>query len=269
MVTKSIGIKVLILPLSLALVVIISILFIKPAFQSMNTNRKTLAENKEKLAALKTQTQKLDSIKSGFDSLEDKKIVFVALPENEDLENYMNELYQRASRSGILVSSFSVSQGASQETEAYSCSAQAIAQSAEPETTAAAPEISGSSPASAPTSCVKVAPVQISVEGSWEQLLSFYKYLTDSNRIANMNQVAIAPGSQTSAEGSVSDILKSEITLKLYYKTKSETGDKTTIDALIQGDGFNQSAFKKLKEIVYAPYEEPVVSDTGERNIFK
>ena len=269
MISKSIGIKVLILPLSLALVVMISVLFIKPSLQSMNTNRKTLAENKEKLAALKAQTQKLDSLKSNFESLEDRKTVFVALPENEDLEDYMGELYQRASRSGVLVSNFSLSQGASEGSQAYSCGAQTDAQIAEAGAIAPAPGAGSVSSAPASNSCVKITPVKISIGGSWEQLLSFYGYLTDSNRIANITQVAITPRSQTSAEGSESSILESEITLNLYYKTKSGTGDKTTIDALAQGGGFNQNAFKKLKEIVYAPYEEPVVSDTGERNIFK
>lgn len=42
-----------------------------------------------------------------------------------------------------------------------------------------------------------------------------------------------------------------------------------TVGALAGGAGFNQNILKKLEEIVYAPYVEPVVTETGERNFFK
>jgi len=43
---SSLGVKVLILPLSLAMVVVILIIFAKPAFDSMKANRKALAARK-------------------------------------------------------------------------------------------------------------------------------------------------------------------------------------------------------------------------------
>lgn len=287
MVIKSIGIKVLILPLSLALVVMISIVFIKPALVKMNANRKTLAQNEEKLTALQAQTQKMDSLKRAFDALEEKKLVAVALPEDESIEDYLSELYQRASRSGVLVTNFSVSEDSSGNSErAYSCSAVAVAAAQSPVASAGAsstqtPAMSGNSLAADGTgsagvspavpACADISSVQISVEGNWEQLLSFFKYLADSNRIANMEAIEISSRGQSNQqdEAASTDLLSSKITLAIHSKEKKKVSDMNSVNALVAGAGFNQGVLNKLKEIVYAPYEAPLVPETGERNIFK
>ena len=41
------------------------------------------------------------------------------------------------------------------------------------------------------------------------------------------------------------------------------------VGAIAGGAGFNQGILKKIKEVVYVPYVEAVVSETGERNFFK
>jgi Tfp pilus assembly protein PilO len=279
MAIKLIGLKVLILPLSLALVVMISILFIKPAFEDMNTNRKAVAQNKEKLAALEAQTRKLDELKKTFESLEEKKIVEAALPAGKNAEDYLSELYQRASRSGVLVGSFTVAESSSSGASSYVCGALAAVPGASPDASSlaeGAPDenISGSDSASSAVSslaasCAQGSTVQILAEGTWDQLLSFYKYLADSNRIANVSQISISPKSQAPVEGSGSDLLASQISLDVFYKPKSAASNAATVGTLAGGSGFNQGILKKLKEIVYAPYQEPAVSETGERNFFK
>ncbi|KKT72402.1 MAG: hypothetical protein UW66_C0004G0015 [Candidatus Moranbacteria bacterium GW2011_GWF1_44_4] len=123
---SSLGVKVLILPLSLAMVVVILIIFAKPAFDSMKANRKALADSQKKLSDLQSQTRKLSELKEAFETFEEKKIIAAALPENESPEDYLNELYQRASRSGVLISSFTAAtkKGSSGEL-AYICGADA------------------------------------------------------------------------------------------------------------------------------------------------
>ena len=46
-------------------------------------------------------------------SMKDKNLISVALPENVDVEDYLNEFYQRAARSGVLVNDFSISSASS------------------------------------------------------------------------------------------------------------------------------------------------------------
>lgn len=275
MIIKSIGLKVFILPLSLALVVMISVIFIKPVLEDMNSNRKALAEKKERLAALKEQTRKLNELKSAFESLEERRIVAVALPEGENAEDYLNELYQRASRSGILVSSFSVSKKNSAGS-VYICNGLAEASQVLPvaslEAGAGGESLENSSDVSvgAPNSvsCVQSSTAQISVKGTWDQLLNFYKYLADSNRITNLSEVSINAKRQTIDENPT-DLLASQITLNIFYKVKNGTGNMATIKALTEGVGLNKTVLKKLEEIIYTPYEAPVVTETGERNFFK
>ncbi|MDD5489558.1 MAG: hypothetical protein PHP25_02685 [Candidatus Moranbacteria bacterium] len=272
MAIKSIGLKVLILPLSLALAVGISIIFIKPAFERMNTSRKALADGKEKLMALQAQSQKLNEMKKTFDSLEEKNIVEIALPDEKSAEDYLSELYQRASRSGVLVDAFNVAEN-SPGTSTYVCGGLAAVPETSSDASSPATENGSGFAASAvlPASaaCVQGLAVKISTEGTWDQLLSFYKYLADSNRIANVSEVSIAPKNQASAEGSSSDLLGSQISLNIFYKPKSLTSDMATIGTIASGAGINQGILKKLEEVVYAPYVEPVVSETGERNFFK
>ena len=58
MVKKSIGLKVLIFPLTLAIVVMIAIFFVKPVFSEMMANRILLETDREELAKLQEQSQK-------------------------------------------------------------------------------------------------------------------------------------------------------------------------------------------------------------------
>ncbi|HBB36661.1 MAG: hypothetical protein UX02_C0001G0026 [Candidatus Moranbacteria bacterium GW2011_GWC1_45_18] len=274
---SSLGVKVLILPLSLAMVVVILIIFAKPAFDSMKANRKALADSQKKLSDLQSQTRKLSELKEAFETFEEKKIIAAALPENESPEDYLNELYQRASRSGVLISSFTAAtkKGSSGEL-AYICGADAAssgsttgAASAGASAGLANPSASGSGAESAASACVQFSSIDISVEGNWEQLLNFYKYLADSNRVANVAQISISPQGQSTSEGSSSDLLNSTITLDVFYRSKIKTSSPEAVKILASGSGFNQGLIKKIKEVVYAPYEEPVVSETGERNFFK
>jgi hypothetical protein len=105
--------------------------------------------------------------------------------------------------------------------------------------------------------------------------LNFYKYLADSNRIANLSKVSISSKIQASSggegsQGSSSDLLSSQIGLVIYYKPKSKTINQTIAKELASGkSGLDQTVLKKLEEIVYLPYVEPAVSETGERNFFK
>ncbi len=277
-VTKSVGLKVLILPLVLALVVMISIFFIKPAFEEMNANRKALAEGKEKLADLQAQTQKLDSLQDEFESLQDKDILTAALPAEKNVENYLGELYQRASRSGISLSSFTSAEKTNAAGASYVCGSVLDASAVSPDVSSESGTAAGAlsednsvTPVVAPPSasaCVRGLTVQISAIGTWEQFLSFYKYLADSNRIANISEVSIT-SQKGSSEKSAVDLLGSQISLDIYYKPKSGTSSASTIAALSSGAGFDRNVLKKLEEVVYAPYEEPVVSEAGERNFFK
>lgn len=191
-------------------------------------------------------------------------------------------------KSGVLVENFAVSEGTAQSNSTYVCGSSAVVSdnssadvsetslAASPSsggsgtendlsTTSLTPPVSSVSP-----SCVQSLGVQISFKGSWDQFLNFYKYLAESNRVANLLQVSISSSrNQISSEGSESDLLTGQISLAVYYKTKSTVSNQLVVKELASGTGFNQAVLKKLEEIVYSPYVEPAVSETGERNFFK
>ena len=294
MIKKTIGLKVLILPLTLALAVTMSVFFVKPAFEDMNLTRKKLLEKKEELATLQLQEQKLTELNRAFESLakEKKDLAITALPEEENTEDYLSELYQRALKTGVLMSDFTVSEKTTQSNATYICGSSAAASDNSSATVSEASSgisspggpgvgsgvsaMSATQPISSASSfCVQGLDVQISVQGTWDQFLNFYKYLADSNRIANLSKVSISSKIQASSggegsQGSSSDLLSSQIGLVIYYKPKSKTSNQTIAKELVSGkSGLDQAVLKKLEEIVYLPYVEPAVSETGERNFFK
>ena len=289
MIKKSIGLKVFIFPLFLALTVLISVFFIKPAFESMNRIRKTLIEKRKELAVLQAQEQKLSELKKSFESLgkENKDLVMVALPEGENIEDYLDELYQKALKSGVLVSNFAVSEDIAGADSTYTCGFPTIASeglspvTSETSSAASSKEsggesnlspMSSTSPVSlASPSCVRSLGVQISIQGNWDQFLSFYRYLADSNRIANLSQVSISSKNQTSPEGLGGDLLAGQIGLTIYYKPKGTAANQLVIEKLANspGTGLKQTVLERLEKVIYSPYVEPAVPETGERNFFK
>lgn len=278
MIKKIVGFKVLVLPLSLALAVMLVVLFIKPVFSDMIAARKAVEENRRQLAGLQDQNAKLLALKSKWETMdEDRKQVQNALPEGQDIDNYMDELYGRVTRSGIFLEKFDV-QKSSLSSQASICGEEAAGASAEiaPQTgvnTAASSDNTAfSGTATLPNvsrPCVNATDVRISASGNWEQLLNLLNYLGDTNRIANLKILNISLAGAGQQEGESSDVLSLEMTLQIFDKAKGGVSDIGTINTLASQGTFSEEIISKLKNVVYSVYEEPSVSETGERNLFK
>jgi Tfp pilus assembly protein PilO len=276
MIKKTIGIKVLIFPLSVGFLIVFAILFIRPAFSDMMAARKSAKDGSQQLADLESRNAKLVAFKAKWESMEEKKIIEGALPGDQGVDDYMSELYSRVSRSGMLLNNFATQD--SSYNSPYVCSvgvgtaAGGAAQSASGISPAVASPpsavLSGTAP-SAPALCANALDVTMSLNGTWEQLLSFLKYLGDTNRIANVKSVVVASGVGGQQGESNPDLLKVDLLVQVFYKPKSEASNLGTISSLTSGEGFDESVLEKIKGIVFTAYEEPSVSETGERNIFK
>lgn len=276
MIKKTIGIKVLVFPLSVGFLIIFAILFIKPVYSDMMTARKSVETNRQQLANLQNQNTKLTDLKTRWDSMEEKKMIQGALPEDQSIDDYMSELYSRVSRSGMLLKDFAT-QESSLVSSPYVCGVgggTAAGATVLPAggTPATAEGLSDTAAAGMPlvsATCANALGVSISLNGTWEQLLGFLKYLGDTNRIANVKSVAVASNVSGQQAESNPDLLKADVVVQVYYKSKSEASNIGTISSLTSGRGFNESVLEKIKNIVFSTYEEPGVSETSERNIFK
>lgn len=275
MVHSSIKFKVFILPLSLAIAVLIVVLVVKPSFDNLGIARQNLAEKQDQLEKLKQQNQKLQQLKTSWDAMaEEKNLVNAAVPADKNVDAYISELTAKAARSGVLLSDIKMSQTSASSTPAYVCgagsvgattgdgsSSSAASSSYQPGATSSA---SGTLlPASAGGNCLTAIPVSLSFKGSWEQFLDFSKYLQEMSRLSNVTEISIAPDIQGS------DLLSVNLTAGIFHKTKESAGNQTAASLLASQAGFNKTAIENLKQIVYAPYEVPVVSPLGERNLFK
>jgi len=276
MINQLIRLRILILPISLVLTVVAIVFFIKPAFSDMNETKKMLSEKQSQLDELNGQSQKLEGLKSSWESLGDEKtLVENALPDAENIDIYISELTSKANRSGILLSGIALAKGStSAVSPLYVCGAvadgsPALAPSSAPAETAAGttPSIS-SNPANLPISCLKTINVSMTAKGTWEQLLDFFKYLEDMNRISNISETTISVENQVQDQ-TTSDLLAFSVSVNAFFKEGKQTGNAVLAASVANQGQLNQKAIEKLKEVIYAPYAAPLVSPAGERNIFK
>lgn len=275
MINQLIRLKILVLPISLVLTVVAIVFFIKPAFSEMNETKKMLSEKQSQLDGLNGQSQKLKGLRSNWESLGDEKtLVETALPETENIDIYISELTSKASRSGILLSGITLAKGTvGAESPLYVCGAVGdgsliLAPSSAPaETVAGIPNISSNS-ASLSINCLKTINVSMTAKGTWEQLLDFFKYLEDMNRISNIGETAISVENQAQDQAT-SDLLSFSVSVNAFFKEGKQTGDAMFAAGMANQGQLNQKAIEKLKTTIYAPYDAPAVSPSGQRNIFK
>lgn len=272
--------KILILPISLVLVVVGIVFFIKPSFSDMSATKTILSQKQLQLEGLNGQSQNLKKLASDWGSLgEEKTLVEAALPSEENIDVYISELTSKASRSGILLSDVKVEKTSSgSETSgssSYVCgeiaegSLAPISNSAPAETAAGTEGLGNVSSSSG--GCLKMVKVSITAKGTWEQLLDFFKYLEDMNRISNIDDVDISVNNNQGQgqEQATSDLLSISVSVSAFFKEAKQTGASKLAAGPAGQIQLNQKAIEKLKEVIYSPYSAPPVSPSGERNIFK
>lgn len=281
MVNTSMRLKILILPLSLAAAVIVTIFYINPSYSDMNTAKKTLSEKQTQLDTLKQQSQKLEKMKAQWDALnEEKTLVQTALPEAEDVDVYISEVTNKATRSGVLLTDIRLDKTASAaESAPFVCSAASADAAASSSggvlasPTAATPAGNGSgtlssSPANLSDDCLNTYKISMTAKGTWDQLLGFFKYLEDMNRISNIGEATISTENQSQGQPS-SDLLSVNVSMNAYFKEKNQDVSPAFVASFVNQDQLNQKALEKLKAAIYSPYAAPEVSPAGQRNIFK
>jgi len=280
MINQLIRLKILILPISLALVVVVLIFFIKPTFSDMNVVKESLSQKQLQLDGLNSQSQNLKKLASDWSVLgEEKTLVETALPETENVDTYVSELTSKASRSGILLLNVRTEEKSSGMESAggvsYVCGENTegdLAPVSTAETTMMAEGDLAGTPVSSSTSpsrgCLNMIKVSITAKGTWEQLLDFFKYLQEMNRISNIENVDISVDSQ-GQEQAASDLLYIVVSVSSFFKEKKQSGSFSLASEQLGQIQLNQKAIEKLQKVIYSPYSAPSVSPSGERNIFK
>jgi Tfp pilus assembly protein PilO len=283
MVNKLVGLKVLILPLSSAAVIMIAVLFIKPAYSDVSALKKSIAEDKKQLEQIQAQNVKMKEIENSLSSMEEKPMVMAALPEQEETEKYLAEFYGRVSRSGVLLKSFSLT-GESVESLS-SCGtdtgASLLSSGTESSSTAENGGVAstgnvavvsqslGATTLINQISCPKTIGIDVTVSGSWDQVMNFLKYIEDTSRIANITKTDINSG-QAGSNPESSDILNAKVSLEIFSKPKSENASIAQVDVLTSGDGLNKNILKKIEGVIYGSFDYNYDEEkTAGKNIFK
>ncbi|OGI25243.1 MAG: hypothetical protein A3J76_05340 [Candidatus Moranbacteria bacterium RBG_13_45_13] len=283
MINPTMRLKILILPLAIVVSAAVAIMYIKPAFSSMKELRQSLAVKQAQLDEIKAQNQRIQKIKASWEALgEEKTLVQRALPETKSVDFYVSELTSKASRSGVLLTEIKPGNTASNvanqtntcESDSANSSSSGAVQSptnAPSANVSSVPTVSGPEAASsavAVSSCIDTINLNMNAKGTWEQLLDFFKYLEDMNRISNFQTVAITSGGQTEDQAA-SDILSVSVSIKAFYKAKSQSALSNMASGLASQAGLNQKAIDKLKNVIFSVYSAPAVSPVGQRNLFK
>lgn len=279
MIKKSIGLRVVILPLALAIVALFSVLYIQPKYIEMQANRKILADDQIQLATIRTQSQKLTQIKASWQAMEERKLVSSALPADKSIDDYIAELYQKVAASGALMTDVASTATTAAKNKPYLCSSSVGAGSVPGSESVPASGSSGSSINSEGTAgaqrqtasyCGNSTNVSFTAKGNWDQTLNLLKYLAGTNRIANLTEISITPAiSQDPNAPTNPDLLISKISLDVFFMPEQKTADPKMTEFLASSNGFSQDSLKKIKAIIFSQFQEPSVSESGERNLFK
>ncbi|HLM84170.1 MAG TPA: type 4a pilus biogenesis protein PilO, partial [Candidatus Bathyarchaeia archaeon] len=120
-----------------------------------------------------------------------------------------------------------------------------------------------------PADCLNTVGISMKAAGSWEQILDFFKYLEDMNRISNVEKITLSTDQASAQAQPSSDLLTANISAKAFFKGKNPAGNSLLSQSLASQGNFNQKALDKMKEVIYAAYDVPAVSPSAERNIFK
>jgi Tfp pilus assembly protein PilO len=303
MINKAIGLKVLILPFSIALVIMITVFFARPLYVEVNDLKKSSEENKNKLSQLEAQEKAMNELENSFNAMEERGVVTAALPEKEEIDNYLSEFYGRVSRSGILLKSFLKSEETVEFSDTYSCGKEQLvdsqasgASAAAPASGAstAAPAAGGGSPGApalgtgganpgigditaqqamplASTSqpaCAKNTIVNITASGNWDQVINFFKFIEDTSRIANIRNVSLGNEQSTSQESS-GDAISISASISIFNKPKNGIISPALISSLASKKGFDKAIINKIESAIYGSFEVPKVEKVGTRNLFK
>ncbi len=260
-----------VVPFAVVISLLLIVFYVKPAFDEMQSLKKNQIEIKSQLDNLQQQNKKLSELKTKWDSMSSEKLlVDGALPEDKDMDNFTAELYERASRSGVLLTEVSAKEGTS-SIKPYVCSikggsvvSSAISDAANGDEMSGA-EKKGS--AQAVTSCVHEIILSTASIGNWDQTVNFFKYVEDMNRVSSIKSIGIKSEKGNQSDGS--DLITTEIEMSVYYKAKGAAVTPSVISSLTSGKGFEEGVIKSLKDIVFTPYVAPSVSESGERNLFK
>ncbi|MDD3487463.1 MAG: type 4a pilus biogenesis protein PilO [Candidatus Moranbacteria bacterium] len=266
MIEQTMRFKVLILPLALTLTVVLLVFFVKPAFSDMMQAKNGLEQNQAALANVQAKNQKLQNLKSQWSSLmEDRSLVETALPDSEDVDAFIAEIVSKANLSGVLVSQIDKDQQIQSTSSAYICKGGEDATDASMSDDGTYSEDNALAVSS---SCVDPLPINLSVRGSWEQVLELLKYVEDMNRIVNINLINFALSMDSDQEQS-SDLLTASIGFDGFLKKKDDSTGSVSAENLASQGKFNENALNKLKNSIYAPFSAPSVSSGEVRNIFK
>lgn len=103
-------VKLLFIPLSIIISIVVSIWMTKPTYDSLKTNKEELASQTEKLSKVTSQKKSMESVKTAYENLGiDKELIDNALPSKKDLDNLYAELVGKLSESNIFTNKISFS----------------------------------------------------------------------------------------------------------------------------------------------------------------
>ncbi len=258
-----IKLKVLIIPLVAIVVVLLSIVWIKPLIS-------TYLKNKEERIAIEQKYRQAVELQSGLDIArekfedmsEDRALVDFALPSEENGTDFASELNSKANKSGALVVGLSeadatASFSSGQESSSYICSKFGQSSMDNNSSTNYSSELAVGSGLEEETDfgqiCADRLIFKLEFRGDWSQVLKLFEYISDMNRVANVSVYSI---SSLSEDGQNTGLLSGSMEVAVFTKKESKRSDFSMLKELAQ-TGFNNTAIQKAHEMIFAPFVVP------------
>lgn len=183
--------KVLFLPLSIVLSLIIIIWMAKPQYDQWQSEKEVLSTEQEKLDKIDSQIASLENALKQYESVSaDKQLIENAIPLSATYDDSIAEIYQKIKDAGVLLQDISVSSEVSPCQAEAGIGTDALAQDAA-NTAIASMETGGETPILGLGECLGIQNFSIIVEGSYPQVKSFLDLLNRTNRYTELESIQL------------------------------------------------------------------------------
>lgn len=260
------NLKILFLPASLVLTVIVLVWMVKPEYDKMTTLKKEVGVAQEELNKIDSQVAAFNQALADYRSLgEDKQLIENALPTDRKGDEVIAESFQKVKDGEVLLTQ--VSSAAASTTSYCQNTAPVTSPAALEQESSAGSSTSGG--AESISLCPSSLQITLSLLGQYSNIRKTIDALSKMNRFADVANLSIIKQTNDDANN-----LVATVSMNIFYKNFNSSVDiskllNTPAGITLLSGNLDQKTIESFKESITNKIFPPVnVSGYGKENIF-
>ncbi|MDP2837821.1 MAG: type 4a pilus biogenesis protein PilO [Candidatus Moranbacteria bacterium] len=245
------SLKILIVPFSILMMLVLTIGFIKPDLGTMEEKRSIVSTKQIQSENMATLLKNIQALEGDLNSRqESEKFVSTYLPKTMDQERVLDMLNYLSGQSGVLMTGLTMKEMNTRSQEEVLL----------------APD--GSSLPSAGGPKTKTFSVEVNVKGSYENIKTFFSQVAHMNRAHKTESFAIKSLKEATGEGASTTILEGVFAMSFDYFPVQKVGSALTVPAFSKRE-LDTTQLTKALSWVTVTVPALVGGPTGRANPFQ